>query len=124
MSIVLWLADRWSDEPKEQVYAKETKHFGVRHDGRRDAKVSSYSCLFSTKQEAQQWIDQSKAKRLAETKLRLTREAAPDLLEALEAIIPFIPNTSASEGGAARFSANVAAADKVRAAIAKARGEA
>ena len=49
--------------------------------------------------------------------------AAPELLEALEAILPFIPNTSASEGGAARFSANVAAADKVRAAIAKARGE-
>jgi len=43
--------------------------------------------------------------------------------EALEAILPFIPSTSASEGGAARFSANVAAADKVRAAIAKARGE-
>jgi hypothetical protein len=49
--------------------------------------------------------------------------AAPELLEALEAILPFIPNSSAAEGGAARFSANVAAADKVRAAIAKARGE-
>jgi hypothetical protein len=46
--------------------------------------------------------------------------AAPDLLEALKAILPFIPNTSASEGGASKYSENVRAADKVRAAIAKA----
>lgn len=43
------------------------------------------------------------------------------LLEALEAILPFIPNTSAAEGGAARYSENVRAADKVRAAIDAAR---
>lgn len=49
--------------------------------------------------------------------------AAPDLLEALEAILPFIPVTTASEGGAAKYSANVKAADMVRAAIAKARGQ-
>lgn len=49
--------------------------------------------------------------------------AAPELLEALEAILPYIPNTSAAEGGAARFSENVRAADMVRAAIAKAKGE-
>jgi hypothetical protein len=46
--------------------------------------------------------------------------AAPELLEALKAILPFIPNTSASEGGASKYSENVRAADKVRAAIAKA----
>lgn len=50
--------------------------------------------------------------------------AAPDLLEALEAILPFIPVTTASEGGAAKYSENVRAADMVRAAIYKARGEA
>lgn len=50
--------------------------------------------------------------------------AAPDLLEALEAILPFIPVTTASEGGAAKYSENVRAADMVRAAIAKSRGEA
>lgn len=49
--------------------------------------------------------------------------AAPDLLEALEAILPFIPRTSASEGGASKYSENVKAADMVRAAIAKARGQ-
>lgn len=52
--------------------------------------------------------------------------AAPDLLEALEAleaILPFIPVTTASEGGAAKYSENVKAADMVRAAIAKARGQ-
>lgn len=45
--------------------------------------------------------------------------AAPDMLAALIAIAEFIPNTSATEGGAAKFSANVKAADMVRAAIAK-----
>lgn len=49
--------------------------------------------------------------------------AAPELLEALKAIKPFIPKTSASEGGAAKHSENVRAADMVRAAIAKATGE-
>ena len=49
--------------------------------------------------------------------------AAPDLLEALEAILPFIPRTSASEGGASKYSENVKAADMVRAAINKARGQ-
>ena len=46
--------------------------------------------------------------------------AAPELLAALYAIEPFIPKTSANEGGAAKHSANVRAADAVRAAIAKA----
>ena len=49
--------------------------------------------------------------------------AAPDLLEALEAILPFIPRTSASEGGASKYSENVKAADMVRAAINKARNQ-
>lgn len=49
--------------------------------------------------------------------------AAPDLLEALEAILPLVPRTSASEGGASKYSENVKAADMVRAAINKARGQ-
>ena len=48
--------------------------------------------------------------------------AAPDLLEALQSIAHFIPTTSAAEGGASKYSANVVAADMVRAAIAKATG--
>jgi hypothetical protein len=49
--------------------------------------------------------------------------AAPDMLDALEAILPWIPTTSAKEGCASAFSENVRAADKVRAAIAKATGD-
>ena len=49
--------------------------------------------------------------------------AAPKLLEALQSILPFIPVTSAEEGGASAYSENVRAADKVRAAIARATGE-
>ena len=50
--------------------------------------------------------------------------AAPLMLEALKAIAEFIPTTSALEGGAAKYSAHVVAADKVRAAISKATGDA
>ena len=46
-----------------------------------------------------------------------------ELLEALLAILPWIPTTSANEGGASKYSENVRAADKVRAAIARAMGE-
>ena len=49
--------------------------------------------------------------------------ACPDMFEALKAIIPFIPKTSESDGGAAKYSENVKAADMVRAAISKATGQ-
>ena len=49
--------------------------------------------------------------------------AAPEMYEALQAILPYVPISSASEGGAVARSGNVIAADKVRAALKKARGE-
>ena len=49
--------------------------------------------------------------------------AAPELYEALQTILPYVPISSASEGGAVARSGNVIAADKVRAALKKARGE-
>jgi hypothetical protein len=49
--------------------------------------------------------------------------AAPEMYEALIAILPYVPISSASEGGAVSRSLNVLAADKVRAALKKARGE-
>lgn len=51
--------------------------------------------------------------------------AAPEMLEALEfaVAIGMVPVTSASEGGAAKFSEQVRVADMIRAAIKKARGE-
>ena len=49
--------------------------------------------------------------------------AAPEMYEALQAILPYVPISSASEGGAVARSWNVIAADKVRAALKKARGE-
>ena len=49
--------------------------------------------------------------------------AAPEMYDALQAILPHVPISSASEGGAVARSGNVIAADKVRAALKKARGE-
>lgn len=50
------------------------------------------------------------------------QKAAPELLAALKAILPFVPVSSAKDGGAVKYSANVVAADAVRAAIALATG--
>ena len=70
------------------------------------------------------FINSSNPDRIAEGKANAYLiAAAPDLLEALEAILPFVPRTSASEGGASKYSANVKAADMVRAAINKARNQ-
>ena len=52
--------------------------------------------------------------------------AAPNLLEALQAALAcgMIPSTSASEGGAAKYSEQVQIADRARAAVANATGAA
>ena len=51
--------------------------------------------------------------------------SAPDLLEALTAAVEcgMVPETSAKEGGAAKYSRQVEVADMIRAAIAKAIGD-
>jgi hypothetical protein len=68
-------------------------------------------------------IAESKARSEAKAEQKRRADCYPDLLAALEEILPWIPKTSASEGGASSFSENVRAADKVRAAIAKAGGK-
>ena len=52
-------------------------------------------------------------------KLADKEKRVAELTEALESIIPFIPKSSAKEGGAVAYSEAVRAADKVRAAIYK-----
>jgi hypothetical protein len=51
--------------------------------------------------------------------------AAPDMYKALEAAMAsgMVPKSSVSDGGACRHSAQVRAADMIRAALAKAKGE-
>lgn len=51
--------------------------------------------------------------------------AAPELLEALEEAVAcgMVPISSATEGGAAKYSRQAQVADMIRAAIAKAKGE-
>lgn len=58
----------------------------------------------------------------AKANARLTA-SAPKMLGALQAILPFIPVTSAKEGGASGYSEHVRAADMIRDAIAEATGE-
>jgi len=71
--------------------------------------------------EAETGLHIVKAKTTHEAAAELRRLVAinAELVEALEAIEPFIPVTSAKEGGASKYSANVHAADKVREALQK-----
>jgi hypothetical protein len=60
--IVVWQVSRWTGaEPEHKEYAKETAHFYVRADGRRDAKTSRYYQFFATQEEAQAVIDRRAA---------------------------------------------------------------
>jgi len=65
------------------------------------------------------WHDASTWEKEAAAELRRLHAINAELVEALEAIEPFIPVTSAKEGGASKYSANVHAADKVREALQK-----
>ena len=125
MAIVKFSVDPYSKAPARKEYEKETAHYYVwraKDKGfRRDAKQSPYYRYFDTESEALEFIADRNAKLARSKEIDQIKRHAVELLEALEGILPFIPNTSASEGGAAKHSANVAAADKVRAAIAKAK---
>lgn len=69
-------------------------------------------------------IDEREVAAANAARIALTWNCHDDLLVALKAISEFMPTTTASEGGASSYSANVAAADMVRAAIARAEGAA
>jgi hypothetical protein len=85
-----------------------------------EAKNDARSAKWKAELDAQNVANKAESAAKAEQKRRA--DCYPDLLAALEEILPWIPKTSASEGGASSFSENVRAADKVRAAIAKATG--
>ena len=86
-------------------------------DGWQVAEVSQYQAFVDG-----QLVGMSRAVMLANARLIA---AAPDLLEALEAAVDcgMVPSSSLKDGGAARHARQVHAADMIRAAITKAKGE-
>ena len=60
--IVVWEVTGWTNAtPQRKEYAKETAHFYVRNDGRRDAKISRYYQFFATQEAAQAECDRRAA---------------------------------------------------------------
>jgi hypothetical protein len=116
---------RYCDDPIARVFIRETEK--CLFTGRkRVEKWTQYSRYYPTIEEAQSAIyerNAAKAQRKAENRVR---DAAPELLKALEAAVEcgIVPVSSVADGGASKHSQQVIVADQIRAAIAKAKGEA
>lgn len=120
MSFTKWRATRWDDdEPIECSFKKETQHFYIRLDGRRESKTSKWSWYFDTRQQALDFIEQRKSKKDEQKRLDQIRSVAPELLEALELIL----RKYEAQADCAELDTDGAAVAAARAVIAKARGE-
>ena len=107
--------------PRAVEFERETDSFLIRKDGRRDAKETTYSKWFRTETEALSAIADRIEKEDKKKAMLRVRNAAPDLLEALEAWISYHDD---EEDGADSMLRYAKAIDMTRAAIARARGEA
>jgi hypothetical protein len=103
--------NRWDDEPFARMFDRETDAFLIRDDGRRDKKWTNYERWYPTREEAQAVIDERKANTAERKRMDRIRDAAPDMLAALEVVC--------SSHRASLYPAEFAQA---RAAIAKALG--
>jgi hypothetical protein len=96
---VAWYKDtRWGDKPIAKTFIRETDKMLISIDSlgeeRREAKVSRYSQWYPTCEEAQARIDERlnlKAKKRADKRVR---DAALELLEALQGLIAEIDDCS------------------------------
>jgi len=114
-------ASKWGDEPYAKTFDRETEHRLFWNDGRRQlaqSKATNYYRWYPTREEAQAVIDERKANEAERIRMNRIREAAPELLAAAERALNFITNTEGEMGEA------LESGDMLRAAIAKARGEA
>ena len=114
--IVKWYVTKWHDVPERKEFLRETAHTLVelRHGRERKVlKATQWGRYYDTRDDAQAAINCRKAYKADEIAMRRVRDAAPELLEALESVMG---NCLDSEGLTAAYA-------KARAAIAKARGE-
>ncbi|MDP5553501.1 hypothetical protein P3773_11405 [Pseudomonas aeruginosa] len=84
MSIVKWMVNTWDDNPRRCEFVKETAQFYIKSNRSRESKVSRYHDIFDTEQEALDFIQSRKQKKEEKKRMDRIREAAPELLEALE----------------------------------------
>lgn len=121
MSIVVWEVDKWRKEPRRKEYARETASFYVRADGRRDAKRTSYSKMYSDFEEACRAIKSRLEAEEEKIRAELVRKAAPELLEAAEHCRELLMRYEINRVNGEEIADEAIA--KLNAAIAKARGE-
>lgn len=88
MSIVKFAVSNYASKPARKEYARETDHFYVRADKRRDAKISSYERYFDTEAEALEFIADRNAKQVHSKEIDQIKRHAVELLEALEECLP------------------------------------
>lgn len=84
MSIVKWMVTRWCDAPSRYEFKKETTYFYIKSNGGRESKNSRYHVFFDTEQDALKFMEDRNQKQKEDQRLDQIREAAPELLEALE----------------------------------------
>ncbi|MGU2450497.1 hypothetical protein ACSESA_21535 [Pseudomonas aeruginosa] len=87
MSIVKWMVTTWDDNPRRCEFVKETAQFYIKSNRSRESKVSRYHDIFDTEQEALDFIQSRKQKKEEKKRMDRIREAAPELLEALVALV-------------------------------------
>ncbi len=89
MVITKFVVGNWSDKPNKKEYARETEHFYVRADKRRDAKISRYERYFDTEVEAIQFIADRESTRKRNKEIDQIKRHAVELLEAAERYLEF-----------------------------------
>lgn len=87
MSIVKWMVTRWCDAPSRYEFKKETTYFYIKSNGGRESKNSRYHVFFDTEQDALKFMEYRNQKQKEDQRLDQIREAAPELLEALVALV-------------------------------------
>jgi len=106
--------------PRAVEFERETDSFLIRKDGRRDAKETTYSKWFRTEAEALAAIADRIEKEERKKAMLRVRNAAPDLLEALEELERSVLAGSYEDPSHDRI---FRALKDAREAIARARGE-
>jgi len=79
-------ASKWDNEPLARMFDRETDAFLICGDGRRSKKWTDYDRWYPAREEAQAAIDERLANKAERERMNRIRDAAHDLLEALEAL--------------------------------------
>ncbi|ASP07907.1 hypothetical protein [Pseudomonas aeruginosa] len=87
MSIVKWMVSYLGDNPRLCEFVKETNHFYIKSNKSRESKISRYHDFFDTEQEALDFIQSRKQREEENKRLKRIKDAAPELLDALVALV-------------------------------------